>query len=142
MASLSVKALEEKRFGKRRVSAGVKASENAKESKSRQENESQEINEQVESHQVVAQQVKKEPKNRYISKSMRYRVWKRDRRQCQICGSRLNLQFDHIKPLALGGDSSFENLRLLCFQCNQRAAIRLFGVEKMRGCGSLLYGGA
>ena len=35
--------------------------------------------------------------------------------------------FDHIKPWALGGETSEENLRLLCRNCNQRESIERFG---------------
>jgi hypothetical protein len=64
---------------------------------------------------------------RYISKALRFKLWTRDNGRCTNCGSQTNLQVDHIKPVALGGDSNFENLRLLCFNCNQRSAIRSFG---------------
>jgi hypothetical protein len=34
--------------------------------------------------------------------------------------------------VALGGGSNLENLRLLCFHCNQRAAINIFGVKSVQ----------
>ncbi|MCB9024864.1 MAG: HNH endonuclease [Bdellovibrionaceae bacterium] len=30
------------------------------------------------------------------------------------------MNINHIHPLAMGGKSKLENLRLLCFFCNQR----------------------
>jgi 5-methylcytosine-specific restriction endonuclease McrA len=61
-------------------------------------------------------------------------VWKRDRGCCQwrlpngeICGSRTRLQFDHIEPRALGGESTVENVRLLCGPHNRLAARRILG---------------
>lgn len=43
--------------------------------------------------------------------------------RCFICGSITNLQFDHREPKALGGSNDPENIRLLCFNCNQRSRI-------------------
>lgn len=37
---------------------------------------------------------------------------------CLKCGSDDILTIDHIKPIALGGDNSFENLQILCKSCN------------------------
>lgn len=39
---------------------------------------------------------------------------------CQHCGARQNLQVDHIVPVVHGGDSSRENLQVLCAKCNFR----------------------
>lgn len=64
---------------------------------------------------------------RYISRGIKDFVWHRDKGQCQKCCSRLNINFDHIKPVALGGESTPDNLRLLCFNCNQRQSIKTFG---------------
>jgi 5-methylcytosine-specific restriction endonuclease McrA len=66
---------------------------------------------------------------RYIPKSIKHTVWMRDRGTCVKCGSLRNLQYDHIHPVALGGDSTVENVRLLCFSCNQRRAIQTFGIR-------------
>ena len=58
------------------------------------------------------------------------KVWERDK-NCVNCGSNFALEIDHIVPRALGGDSSPQNLRVLCRSCNQRAAINVFGQRKM-----------
>ncbi|PIU01351.1 MAG: hypothetical protein COT74_00410 [Bdellovibrionales bacterium CG10_big_fil_rev_8_21_14_0_10_45_34] len=39
--------------------------------------------------------------------------------KCSRCSSKGNLNVDHIKPVHIGGSSNIENLRLLCFHCNQ-----------------------
>jgi hypothetical protein len=56
-------------------------------------------------------------------------VWKRDGGRCQwpldgggICASTVRVEFDHIRPRALGGPSTIENIRLVCKVHNQRAA--------------------
>lgn len=58
----------------------------------------------------------------------------RDEGRCQaklhdgtICGSKVRLQLDHIRPVALGGPSTVENLRLVCERHNQLAARKVFG---------------
>lgn len=48
----------------------------------------------------------------------------KDQKVCSNCGGNFKLQIDHIKPYALGGETRKENLRLLCFNCNQRGRIR------------------
>ncbi len=74
------------------------------------------------------------PKKNCVKKSkaqMRREVFLRAQNKCENCGSGFALEIDHVRPRALGGDDSPENLRLLCRACNQRAAIQIFGVEKM-----------
>jgi 5-methylcytosine-specific restriction endonuclease McrA len=51
--------------------------------------------------------------------------------RCSRCGSYHALQVDHIVPRAKGGADDPSNLRVLCRNCNQRAAIRSFGQAKM-----------
>jgi hypothetical protein len=69
-----------------------------------------------------------------IPASVRREVWLRDGGCCHwvldsggICGSRHRLEFDHIRPRALGGASTADNLRLLCRAHNLVAARRAFG---------------
>ncbi|PIU00602.1 MAG: hypothetical protein COT74_04430 [Bdellovibrionales bacterium CG10_big_fil_rev_8_21_14_0_10_45_34] len=66
---------------------------------------------------------------RYIPAEVKHRVWLRDNGRCPKCGSTHLLQYDHVKPLALNGETSERNLRMLCFSCNQRAAMKTFGVN-------------
>jgi hypothetical protein len=74
-------------------------------------------------------------KRRVISKASKAQqtreVFTRANKQCQNCGSLYALEIDHIVPKAKGGSSETDNLRVLCRNCNQRAAIIEFGVEKM-----------
>ncbi|MGE0633981.1 MAG: HNH endonuclease [Pseudobdellovibrionaceae bacterium] len=69
-----------------------------------------------------------EKQSRYILSDVKHQVWKRDRGQCtfkdhktgRVCGSKKFLEYDHVKPFALGGESTIENLRLLCRGHNQQ----------------------
>ena len=49
----------------------------------------------------------------------------------KTCGSRYQVQRDHILPKALGGTDAPENLRYLCRQHNLLAAEQRLGVIKM-----------
>jgi len=41
---------------------------------------------------------------------------------CAYCGSKKNLEIDHIKPVSKGGDNNIENLQILCHKCNRAKA--------------------
>jgi 5-methylcytosine-specific restriction endonuclease McrA len=62
---------------------------------------------------------------RATTKAMRLAVWERDGGRCVECGSRFDLQYDHIIPLALGGAHTVENLQILCSTCNQKKGVSL-----------------
>jgi len=62
--------------------------------------------------------------NRAPTRPQKRDVFKRDK-TCQKCGSIHYLNFDHITPYALGGNTSIQNLRLLCSNCNQRERIKM-----------------
>jgi 5-methylcytosine-specific restriction endonuclease McrA len=73
-------------------------------------------------------------RSRYVLAAVRREVWIRDEGRCQfrlengdICGSTHRLQFDHVRPVALGGESTADNLRLACSAHNLLAARRVFG---------------
>jgi 5-methylcytosine-specific restriction endonuclease McrA len=79
-------------------------------------------------------------RGRYIPQKIRREVLERDGNRCtfvsavtgQRCECERGLQFDHIKPFALGGDSNTsQNLRLLCAAHNRLAAENVFGTEFM-----------
>ena len=64
------------------------------------------------------------PANRnHLSASKRKRVLLRDKGRCVKCGSRENLEIDHVVPLARGGSNRLENLQLLCRSCNRRKGV-------------------
>lgn len=61
------------------------------------------------------------PKGRYIPSPIKKAVWTRDQARCTFpgCQAKAHLQLDHIKPFAMGGTSTLDNLRLRCFAHNR-----------------------
>lgn len=77
--------------------------------------------------------------SRYVSAEVRRRVVERDGRQCTFasasgarCPERTRLEFDHVTPVARGGRSTVENVRLRCRAHNQLAAEHFFGAGFMQ----------
>lgn len=73
-------------------------------------------------------------RSRHIPAAIARAVRRRDEDCCSFtlpdgtrCGSRWKLELDHIKPFALGGESTLENLRLACGAHNLVHARRTFG---------------
>jgi hypothetical protein len=54
-----------------------------------------------------------------IPEDVRTYIWRRDEGKCVQCGSRENLEFDHIIPHSKGGSNSARNIQLLCEPCNR-----------------------
>lgn len=59
-------------------------------------------------------------RSRRIPQAVKDQVWRRDGGECTQCGSRADLEFDHIIPFAKGGASTYRNVQLLCEKCNRR----------------------
>jgi hypothetical protein len=78
-------------------------------------------------------------RSRYIPAEMKKYIWAKFSGRCgfvspvtgQRCRSIKNLEFEHIRPYAKGGNHDQNNLMLLCRAHNQFQAIREFGSEKM-----------
>jgi 5-methylcytosine-specific restriction endonuclease McrA len=77
-------------------------------------------------------------RKRHIPASARRAVWERDRGQCTFvgangtrCEERRFLEFDHIEPVARGGEATAHNIRLRCRTHNQYEAERAFGAGFM-----------
>jgi hypothetical protein len=83
----------------------------------------------------AAEQQRPRKRKRAVPESVKRQVWERDGGRCAYvsedgrrCESRDAIEFDHVLPWALGGDSdSMGNIRLLCRAHNQRLARRRFG---------------
>lgn len=58
-------------------------------------------------------------KRKSFPKNVKVEVLKRSGNFCEMEGCvNIGSEFDHIKPVALGGESTLENCRLLCRDCN------------------------
>jgi 5-methylcytosine-specific restriction endonuclease McrA len=86
---------------------------------------------------------------RAIPARVRHAVWKRDQGRCTYvgvngrrCRTRRLLEFDHARPVALGGGSTVDELRLRCRAHNQFEAERTFGRAFMRMKRALARGNA
>ena len=80
---------------------------------------------------------------RRVPAAVKRQVWKRDEGRCtspmgdgQRCGATRKLEFDHHLEVALGGESTVENVRLLCKSHNLIKAEKNLGralMSKYRG---------
>ena len=77
---------------------------------------------------------------RYIPREVKREVWNRDCGQCTFvsdtgrrCEERASVEFDHVHPVARGGESTTDNLRLLCRAHNHYEAELVYGPELMAG---------
>jgi 5-methylcytosine-specific restriction endonuclease McrA len=80
------------------------------------------------------------PNGRHIPAAVRAEVWQRDGGTCTFvgdtghrCDSTLRLEYDHVVPVARGGLSTVENLRLRCRAHNQYTAERELGKAVIAG---------
>jgi hypothetical protein len=71
---------------------------------------------------------------RHIPAEVKRAIWIRDGGKCQwpvdsggVCGSTRQLELDHIVPVARGGPSTVDNLRVTCRFNNALAARQVFG---------------
>jgi hypothetical protein len=60
-----------------------------------------------------------------IPEEVRIAVWRRDQGKCVRCGSRENLEYDHIVPVSKGGSNTVRNVELLCESCNRQKGNRI-----------------
>jgi len=87
---------------------------------------------------TVARRTSQDP--RYVPARVRREVSKRDGERCTFvgdggkrCDCRRDLEFDHVEPVARGGEATLANLRLRCRAHNQLEAERTFGHAFMNG---------
>ena len=84
--------------------------------------------------QPASQSASQSDNARQIPAALRDEVFERDQGRCtftgprgQRCGSKHMLQIDHRVPVARGGESTLENLRLLCAYHNRLESERVMG---------------
>lgn len=65
------------------------------------------------------------PTRKPFAKSVKAAVLKRSGGMCEDPGcDRVGTDFDHVKPVAIGGESTLENCALLCRDCNASKGIQ------------------
>lgn len=76
--------------------------------------------------------------SRHVPAEVKRQVAERDGKRCTFvseqgtrCPERAMLEYDHVRPVALGGRSTVENLRLRCRAHNQFEAELLYGSQFM-----------
>ncbi|MCI7388432.1 MAG: HNH endonuclease [Bacteroides uniformis] len=55
-----------------------------------------------------------------LNDSVRQKIFNRDGKKCNLCGSTEKLCIDHIFPVSRGGFTVLNNLQVLCEKCNLR----------------------
>ena len=60
-----------------------------------------------------------------IPENVRIAVWRRDEGKCVKCGSRENIEYDHIIPVSKGGSNTERNIQILCEKCNREKSDKI-----------------
>jgi hypothetical protein len=67
-----------------------------------------------------------------VTRTQRSRILERDEYKCQQCGSEEQLCIDHVIPVSRGGDSSDDNLQVLCLSCNTKKSNKVDSISSQR----------
>ena len=74
---------------------------------------------------LIINLLKEKPRTRKIPAKVRYEVYMRDNGKCVICGSNINIEFDHIIPFSIGGSHNADNIQVLCQECNREKSDKI-----------------
>jgi hypothetical protein len=74
---------------------------------------------QSERHRYPVVRTKRTEERAAIKREDRIAVYIRDHFRCVWCGKDENLTLDHIIPWSAGGSDDVDNLRTLCWDCNE-----------------------
>jgi hypothetical protein len=83
------------------------------------------LRKQIELYEKINLQTENNRKREPIPEDIRFEIWRRDEGKCVICGSKENLEFDHIIPFSKGGGNTVRNLQLLCESCNRKKSDKI-----------------
>lgn len=72
--------------------------------------------------------------SRYVPDELKRRIFDRDEGKCVYCKSVENIEYDHITPVSRGGESTEDNLQLLCRSCNRAKRSKLAALGAEVGC--------
>jgi hypothetical protein len=77
---------------------------------------------------------------RLIPTPVKIEVWRRDRGECVLCGSKENLHYDHDIPFSKGGSSLVvENIRLLCAKHNLSKSDKIIAIIPWIATGTMTF---
>jgi hypothetical protein len=76
-------------------------------------------------HSLMRAEEAGQPVRSPVPLEIRRPVFERDGGRCVECGGNFDLQYDHVIPFSLGGATTFDNLQLLCGDCNRRKGATL-----------------
>lgn len=65
-----------------------------------------------------------------VTRTQRARILERDGYKCRCCSATEGLCIDHIFPVSRGGDSSDDNLQVLCSPCNTKKGNKINDEKK------------
>ena len=68
--------------------------------------------------------------SRYIKPEDKQKTMERCENKCVFCGSKKNLEYDHIVPISQGGNSNVENIQILCRSCNRKKRAYVAGATQ------------
>jgi len=69
--------------------------------------------------------IKIKGRSRHIPRDVMTAVWVHDDGKCVECGSREDLEFDHIIPFSKGGANTVDNIQILCKKCNLKKSDKI-----------------
>ncbi len=74
----------------------------------------------------------------YVSVDLKRKIRERFKNRCAYCQTAefltaTTFEFEHIQPLAAGGETTFENLCLACPSCNRHKSDRQFVQDSQTG---------
>ena len=82
------------------------------------------------------------PKERFIPRGLRTKVWNRDGGKCVYCGDKprkkwmwrkqIKIEFGHHIPFSKGGHNCLDNLQLECFDCNRGKGAKLRQISLLK----------
>jgi len=75
--------------------------------------------------EAAIEYTKSGPRRDPIPEDVKLLVWTRDGGACVRCGSKKELHFDHVIPVAKGGGNFEANIQILCQPCNLKKADKI-----------------
>lgn len=91
----------------------------------REEEELSSLQSYVSNMEAVQEYQRNGPQRIPIPNDVKLAAWARDGGACVQCGSKDNIHFDHVIPVAKGGGNGLENIQILCAPCNLRKSDKI-----------------